>query len=135
MFLCSDRLDYSLQIGNIHTYVHKSMLHDIVEAHCYFVDIGRTDREQICSRINNNDCRRFRPRSPLPTAYKILYAVDESLLRSLLLILLRICSMLHGCALEYSLQDETDVRTYVHTSGLAVGSRVPTGTVTVGIER
>ena len=53
MFLCSDRLDYSLQIGNIHTYVHKSMLHDIVEAHCYFVDIGQTDLEQICSRINN----------------------------------------------------------------------------------
>ena len=22
---------------------------DIVEAHCYFVDIGRTDREQNCS--------------------------------------------------------------------------------------
>ena len=30
---------------------------DIVEAHCYFVDIGRIDREQIRSRINNNDCR------------------------------------------------------------------------------
>ena len=30
---------------------------DIVEAHCYFVDIGRTDREQLRSRINNNDCR------------------------------------------------------------------------------
>ena len=26
-------------------------MHDIVEAHCYFVDIGRTDREQIRSRI------------------------------------------------------------------------------------
>ncbi len=34
-------------------------IHDIVEAHCYFVDIGRTDREQIHSRINNNDCRTF----------------------------------------------------------------------------
>ena len=42
---------------------------DIVEAHCYFVDIGRIDREQIRSRINNND-----------------------VLQSLLLILLRICS-------------------------------------------
>ena len=33
---------------------------DIVEAHCYFVDIRQTDREQIRSRINNNDCRMFR---------------------------------------------------------------------------
>ena len=48
---------------------------DIVEAHCYFVDIGRTDREQIRSRINNNDCRMFSPRSPLSTAYRtVLYA-------------------------------------------------------------
>ena len=48
---------------------------DIVEAHCYFVDIGRTDREQIHSRINNNDCRTFRPRRPLSTAYRTaLYA-------------------------------------------------------------
>ena len=43
---------------------------DIVEAHCYFVDHGRTDREQIRSRINNNDCRTFRPRRPLSTAYR-----------------------------------------------------------------
>ena len=27
---------------------------DVVEAHCYVVDIGRTDHEQIRSRINNN---------------------------------------------------------------------------------
>ena len=27
---------------------------DVVEAHCNVVDIGRTDQEQICSRINNN---------------------------------------------------------------------------------
>ena len=60
--------------------------------------IGRTDREQIRSRINNNDCRTFRPRRPLSTAYKtVLYAVDKGLrgrnvLQSLLLILLRICS-------------------------------------------
>ena len=46
------------------------MTNDIVEAHCYFVDIGRTDREQIRSRINNNDCRTFRPRRPLSTVYK-----------------------------------------------------------------
>ena len=64
------------------------------------VNIGRTDREQIRSRINNNDCRTFRPRRPLSTAYKtykVLYAVDKGLrgrnvLQSLLLILLRICS-------------------------------------------
>ena len=36
-------------------YIHDA--HDIVEAHCYFVDIGRTDCEQIRSRINNNDCQ------------------------------------------------------------------------------
>ena len=55
------------------------MYDDIVEAHCYFVDIGRTDREQIRSRINNNDCRTFRPRRPLSTAYRVLYAVDKGL--------------------------------------------------------
>ena len=33
-------------------------------------DIGRIDREQIRSRINNNDCRTFRPRRPLSTAYR-----------------------------------------------------------------
>ena len=32
--------------------------------------IGRTDREQIRSRINNNDCRTFRPQRPLSTAYR-----------------------------------------------------------------
>ena len=68
---------------------------DIVEAHCYFVDIRRTDPEQIRSRINNNDCRTLRPRRPLSIA--VLYAVDKGLhgrniLQSLLLILLRICS-------------------------------------------
>ena len=63
-------------ISNIN-YVFVSILtcmhtncNDIVEAHCYFVDIGRTDREQIRSRINNNDCRTFRPRRPLSTAYR-----------------------------------------------------------------
>ena len=48
----------------------KYLYNDIVEAHCYFVDIRRTDREQIRSRINNNDCRTFRPRRPLSTAYR-----------------------------------------------------------------
>ena len=58
----------------------------------YFLDyIGRTDREQIRSRINNNDCRTF------CTHVAVLYAVDKGLrgrnvLQSLLLILLRICS-------------------------------------------
>ena len=28
--------------------------YDVVEAHCYVVNIERTDREQIRSRINNN---------------------------------------------------------------------------------
>ena len=37
------------------------------------VNIGRTDLEQIRSRINNNDCRTFRPRRPLSTAYKTKY--------------------------------------------------------------
>ena len=32
---------------------------DVIEVHCYFVDIGWTDCEQIRSRINNNDCRTF----------------------------------------------------------------------------
>ena len=62
----------------VHTYVllcmHVPILYIcicvIVEAHCYFVDIGRIDREQIRSRINNNDCRTFRPRRPLSTAYR-----------------------------------------------------------------
>ena len=31
--------------------------------------IGRTDCEQIRSRIDNNDCRMFRPRRPLSTAF------------------------------------------------------------------
>ena len=44
--------------------------YDIVEAHCYFVDIGQTDREQIRNRINNNDCRTFWPQRPLSTAYR-----------------------------------------------------------------
>ena len=42
-----------------HAYVD-IIANDVVEAHCYVVDIGRTDREQIRSRINNNWCRTFR---------------------------------------------------------------------------
>ena len=30
----------------------------------------QTDREQIHSRINNNDCRMFRPCRPLSTVHK-----------------------------------------------------------------
>ena len=45
-------------VQHIYTYINMNKcMHDIVEAHCYFVDIGRIDREQIRSRINNNDCR------------------------------------------------------------------------------
>ena len=36
--------------------------------HCIY-SFGRIDREQIRSRINNNDCRTFRPQRPLSTAY------------------------------------------------------------------
>ena len=36
---------------------------------CATVPVGRTDGGQIRSRINNNDCRTFRPRRPLSTAY------------------------------------------------------------------
>ena len=50
--------------------INYNIFNDIIEAHCYFVDIGRIDREQIRSRINNNDCRTFRPRRPLSTAYR-----------------------------------------------------------------
>ena len=38
---------------NLYKYTNNTILYklcstnDIVEAHCYFVDIGRTDREQI----------------------------------------------------------------------------------------
>ena len=37
----------------VYCYSYKVNIHDIVEAHCYFVDIRRIDREQIRSRINN----------------------------------------------------------------------------------
>ena len=44
--------------------------HTILDVSVSYIDIGRTDREQIRSRINNNDCRTFRPRRPLSTAYR-----------------------------------------------------------------
>ena len=47
---------------------------EVVEAHCYFVDIGRTDREQKRSRIDNNDCRAFRPSRPLSLRTKLFCA-------------------------------------------------------------
>ena len=58
--------------GGIHSSKSQQQqtIYDIVEAHCCFVDIGQTDCEQICSRINNNDCRTFQPRRPLTTVYK-----------------------------------------------------------------
>ena len=81
----------------------KLTLLDVVETHCYDVDIERTDCEQIRSRINNNWCRIFWPHRPLSTVYKtllfswVLYAVDKGLcgrnvVHHLLLILLHICS-------------------------------------------
>ena len=77
--------------------LHSSSRPDVVEAHCYIVNIGRTDGEQIRSRINNNWCRMFWPHRPLSTLYKtVLYAVDKGLcgrnvLHQLLSILLCIC--------------------------------------------
>ena len=38
-------------------------------------DIGRTDREQIRSRFNNNDCRKFRPHRPLSTVHRIYICI------------------------------------------------------------
>ena len=69
-WLKKDRALQTIQHGWKYDAVEDSNLGDIVEAHCYFVDIGRIDREQIRSRINNNDCRTFRPRRPLSTAYR-----------------------------------------------------------------
>ena len=46
---------------------------DVIEAHCYFVDIGQTDREQIRSRINNN-AGRF---SHIGLCQLVLYAVQR----------------------------------------------------------
>ena len=93
------RVNFSC-VYNVHCFQEDE--DDVVEAHCYVVDIGQTDREQICSRINNNWCRTFRPRRPLSTACVqnllwVLYAIDKGLrgrydLHQLLLILLHICS-------------------------------------------
>ena len=38
-----------------------TLLYDVIEAHCYVVNIRQTDCEQIRSRIINNWCRMFRP--------------------------------------------------------------------------
>ena len=38
-------------LSHVHTYIRTC---DVVEAHCYVVDVGRTDREQAHSRIDNN---------------------------------------------------------------------------------
>ena len=42
----------SVQCGMFYFYV--CIIFDVVEAHCYFVDIRQTNCEQIRSRINNN---------------------------------------------------------------------------------
>ena len=68
-------------------------VYDVVEAHCYVVNIGQTDRELIRSRINNNWCRTFRPHRPLSTMFCTqLTKAYVFVLHQLLLILLRICS-------------------------------------------
>ena len=57
MHACTYVLVYVCMSTNSH-FIHISVqMHDdddVVEAHCYIVDIGWTDREQIRSRINNN---------------------------------------------------------------------------------
>ena len=77
---------YCSTVNNITTYRttsqhaeqhHNMQNNDVVETHCYFVDIGRTDREPIHSRINNNDCRTFRPRRPLSTVYKTTWMLTS----------------------------------------------------------
>ena len=70
-------------------------IYDVVEAHCYIVDIGQTYREQIRTYVAESittDAGRF---SHVGLCQK--YAVDKGLrgrniLHQLLLILLRICS-------------------------------------------
>ena len=51
---------------------------NVVEASCFIVNIGWTDCEQICSRINNNWCRSF---AFVNCIYytKLLHAVDKAL--------------------------------------------------------
>ena len=52
-------------------YSLKSLLWKLDSPCCFILYIiKRIDREQIRSRINNNDCRTFRPRRPLSTAYR-----------------------------------------------------------------
>ena len=57
-------------IQQAHLPMNNIWTNDVVEAHCYVVDIGQTDHEQIHSRITNNWCRTFQPCRPLSTAYK-----------------------------------------------------------------
>ena len=64
-------------------------------------DIGRTDREQIRSRFNNNDCRTFRPRRPLSTVRSIYIRIY----------ILYISIIIYTCIHTIS------VYTYVCTSG------------------
>ena len=51
---------YDLEIENGASYMHGWLMHTVmqnhifVEAHCYIVNIRRTDHEQIHNRINNN---------------------------------------------------------------------------------
>ena len=38
----------------LHVLRHDLNTYDVVEAHCYIVNIGQTDCQQIHTRINNN---------------------------------------------------------------------------------
>ena len=54
MYVCVDVHMPVLILGSMKSLCVQHRLEGVVEAHCYVVDIGRTDREQIRSRINNN---------------------------------------------------------------------------------
>ena len=48
-------LNVILHMVIIYNVTHQFVsINDVVDAHCYVVNIRRTDREQIRSRINNN---------------------------------------------------------------------------------
>ena len=80
------------------------MLHyDVVEAHCYVVDIGQTDGEQIRSRFSN----KWLQDVPLLTACTLFCMqltkayVAKTSCNQLLLIPLRICARLLRSTLHY----------------------------------
>ena len=52
-------------------------LYDVVEAHCYVVNIGRTDHEHTHSKTNNSWCKTFWLCRPLSIAYKSLLTISS----------------------------------------------------------